>query len=66
MPLREYVDSLDGVAKSRYFDKLKPLGLAATDDSYVLCDFQNTMPLWSPVEFSHIFCYFIERPEVYT
>ena len=32
MPLREYVDSLDGVAKSRYFDKLKAFGLAATDN----------------------------------
>ena len=29
MPLSEYVDSLDGVAKSRYFDKLNVLGLAA-------------------------------------
>ena len=28
MLLREYVDSLGGVAKSRYFDKLKALGLA--------------------------------------
>ena len=66
MPSREYVDSLDGVAKSRYFDKLKALGLAATDDPYASCDFQNTMPLWSPVKFGHIFCYFIEHPEVYT
>ena len=34
MPLSKYVDSLDGVAKSRYFNKLKVLGLAATDDPY--------------------------------
>ena len=33
MPLSEYVISLDGVAKSRYFDKLKVLGLAATGGS---------------------------------
>ena len=32
MSLSKYVDFLDGVAKSRYFDKLKVLGLAATDD----------------------------------
>ena len=66
MLLREYVDSLGGVAKSRYFDKLKALGLAATDDPYVSGDFQNAMRLWPPVEFGHIFCYFIERPGVYT
>ena len=66
MPLSEYVDSLDGVAKSRYFDKLKVLGLAATDDPYASGDFQNAMRLWPPVEFGHIFCYFIERPGVYT
>ena len=62
MPLSEYVDSLDGVAKSRYFDKLKVLGLAASGD------FQNAMQLWPPVEFGHIFCYryLIERPGVYT
>ena len=64
--LREYVDSLDGVAKSRYFDKLKVLGLAATDNPYASSDFQNAMRLWPPVEFGHIFCYFIERPGVYT
>ena len=33
MPLSKYVDPLDGVAKSRYFDKLKVLGLAAADTS---------------------------------
>ena len=41
MLLREYVDSLDSVAKSRYFDKLKTLGLAATDDPYASGYFQN-------------------------
>ena len=56
MPLSEYVVSLDGVGKSRYFDKLKVLGLAATDDPYAPGDFQNTMRLWLPVEFGHIFC----------
>ena len=66
MLLREYVDSLGGVAKSRYFDKLKALGLAATDDPYVSGDFQKAMQLWPPVEFGHMFCYFIERPGVYT
>jgi len=43
MPLSEYVISLDGVANSRYFDKLKRLGLPATDDPYASGDFQNAM-----------------------
>ena len=64
MSLTKYADSLDGVA--RYFNKLKALGLAATDDPYVLGDFQNVMRLWPPVEFGHIFCYIIKRPGVYT
>ena len=36
-----YVVFLDGVAKSRYFDKLNVLGLAATDDSYASGDFRS-------------------------
>jgi len=56
MPLREYVDSLDDVTKSRYFYKLKALGLAATDDPYASGDLQNAIRLWPPVEFGHIFC----------
>ena len=44
MPLREYVDSLNGVAKSRNFDKLKVLGLAATDDPYASGDFCQVRP----------------------
>ena len=56
---------MDGVVVSRYFDKLKALGLAATDGQYASGDFQNAMRLWPPIEFGHIFCYF-EHPEVYT
>lgn len=64
--MSEYVDSLDAVARSRYFEKLGVLGLAATDDPYASSDFQDTIGLWPPVEFGHIFVYFIERPGVYT
>ena len=66
MPLSDYVECLDAVAKSRYLDKLGVLGLAATDDPYASGDFQDAMGLWPPVEFCHIFCYFIMRPGVYT
>ena len=41
MALSEYVDSLDGVAKSRYLEKLRVIGLAATDDPYASGNFQN-------------------------
>ena len=50
MPLSEYVDSLDDVTKSRYFDKLKVFGLAAIDDPYASSDFQKR-----PAMFAHIF-----------
>ena len=66
MALSKYVDSLDGVAKSRYLEKLRVIGLAATDDPYASGNFQNAMQLWPPVEFGHIFCYFIQRPGIYT
>ena len=56
---------MDGVVVSRYFNKLKALGLAATDSQYASGDFQNAMRLWPPIEFGHIFFYF-ERPDVYT
>ena len=66
MPLSDYVDSLDAVTKSRYFDKLGVLELGARDDPYASGDFQNAMGLRPPVEFGHIFCNFIKRPGVYT
>ena len=28
--------------------------------------FEDNMSLWPPVEYPHIFCYFVERPGVYT
>ena len=62
MPLSEYADSLDGVAKSRYLDKLRLLGLAATDDPYASGDFENAMRLWPPVEFGHYFWLFYRAP----
>ena len=59
--------SLDPVAKERYRQKLKILGLDEKCDPY-LDDggYVDDMTLWPPVEFGHIFCYFIERPGVYT
>lgn len=65
MLLSEDIDSSDGIAKSRYLDKLKHLGLAATDNPYASDDFRMPVQLWPPVEFGHIFCYFIVCPGVH-
>ena len=43
MHLSEYVNSLDGVTKTRYFDKLEVLGLAATDDPYTSAECHVTV-----------------------
>jgi hypothetical protein len=61
--MSDYFVSLDPVAKDRYRQKLKLLGL---EDPYLDAGYVDDMTLWPPVEFGHIFCYFIERPGVYT
>eukprot|EP00731_Ephydatia_muelleri_P014102 Em0007g1412a len=53
----------------RYLDKLCLLGLSVDNDPYAAINSKNfvsDMSLWPPVEFGHIFCYFIDRPGVYT
>lgn len=64
-----YVSSLDPIARERYAEKMKLLGLSELEDLYVLWakdKFVDSMDLWPPVEFGHIFCYFVERPGVFT
>ena len=66
--MSEYLKSLDKDATARYLAKQDVLGLKETDDPYASWNeakFINEM-LWPPVEYSHIFCYFIDRPGVYT
>ena len=46
--------------------KLEILGLDENCDPYLHAGYVDYMTLWPPVEFGHIFCYFIERPGVYT
>ena len=55
--------SLDPVAKERYRQKLEILGLDEKCDPYLDAGYADDMTLWPPVD---IFCYFIERPGVYT
>ena len=64
--MSDYYKSLDGVAKARYLSKLQLLGLDERNDPYISQDFVDNMSLWPTIEYGHIFCYFIERPGVYT
>ncbi len=45
------------------------LGLSENEDPYSSknsMNFVDDMTKWPPVEYGHIFCYFIQRPGVYT
>ena len=60
--------SLKETAKSRYRLKLQLLGISLENDPYISgnANFQDNMTAWPPVEYGHIFGYFIRRPGVYT
>ena len=67
--MSDYFRELDSLARKRYIDKLMLLGLTEKDDPYLLKDstrFVDDLTKWPPVEYGNIFCYFIERPGVYT
>lgn len=67
--MSDYYLSLDPVAKTRYDKKLEMLGLVQKDDSYAACNagnFVQELTHWPPIEYGHIFFYFVERPGVYT
>ena len=57
-----YFQSLDAVACVRCQEKLTLLGLSVSEDPYELWSkekFVKSMSLWPPVEYGHIFCYFL-------
>ena len=63
------LSKLDPVAKTRYFAKIQLVGLTASEDPYEMWKegkFEEDMTLWPPVEYGHIFCYFVERPGTFT
>ena len=63
------LSALDPVAKTRYFSKIQLVGLTASEDPYEMWKegkFEEDMTLWPPVEYGHIFCYFVERPGTFT
>ena len=67
--MSSYFNGLDPIARGRYEEKLTLLGLSKQEGPYLLWNtdkFVESMSLWPPVEYGHIFCYFVERPGVFT
>ena len=67
--MTDYFQALDPVAKARYTEKLLLVGLSEQEDPYKLWKdgkLKDNMKLWPPVEYGHIFCYFVDRPGVFT
>ena len=67
--MSDYYRSLEVPAKDRYLHKVRLLGLDEDGDLYAAHNeekFIDDLSLWPPVEYGHIFCYFIDRPGVYT
>jgi hypothetical protein len=64
--MSDYYGSLDCIAKVRYQEKLKLLGLSEKDDPYdpQNSNFIDDMSKW-PCN-SGVFCYYIDRPGLYT
>ena len=64
---QEYFQSLQPTAREQYITKLGLLGLSKSEDPYANeGKFVDNMTLWPSMEFGHIFCYFIERPGIYS
>ena len=67
--MSEYYDSLNIQAKARYEEKLKLAGLSLEEDPYNERNgnkYKDDMTAWPPLEYGHIFTYFIRRPGFYT
>ena len=67
--MSDYYRSLDVSVGARYVAKLQLLGLDEGGDPYATHNaekFTDDMSLWPALEYGHIFCYFIDRPGVYT
>ena len=65
--MSDYYKKLDSIAKTRYLEKLKLLGLDEKDDPYDPINshnFVDDMTRWPAVENGNIFCYYIQRPGV--
>ena len=67
---RKYYYSLNAQAKARYEEKLKLAGLSLEEDPYDernANSYKDDMTAWPPLEYGHIFTYFIRHPAgIYT
>ena len=67
--MSEYYYSLNAQSKARYVEKLKLAGLSLEEDPYDernADSYKDDMTAWPPLEYGHIFTYFIRRPGLYT
>ena len=67
--LSDCFKSFDPAATVKYSAKLRFLTLTKKDDPFIAGNdekYVNDMRLWPPVEFAHIFSYFIDHPGVNT
>ena len=67
--MRQYSESLGSSEKARYIAKLQAVGLTLEVDPYSKesgRNFETNMTIWPPLEYSHIFGYFITYPCLYT
>ena len=65
--MSDYYKSLNPTSRVRYVEKLSYLSLKEEEDPYDNRDkFKDDMSKWPLVEFGHIFCYYVERPGLYT
>ena len=64
-----YFKSPDPITKKIYVEKFHLLELGESHDSYAGRNndiFEDDVTRRPPVEYGHMFCYFIERPGLYT
>ena len=62
------LSTLAAVAKTRFFAISSCSVVTASEDLYKIRkkgEFEEDMALCPPVEFGHIFCCFVERPETF-
>ena len=67
--MSKYSATLDCISKQRYINKLALVDMKIEDDPFEeknQKEFEDDMKKWPQVEFGHIFCYYIERPGLYT
>ena len=60
--MSRYSESLGNIEKARYIAKLQAVGLTLEVDPYSKesgINFETNLSIWPPLEYSHIFGYFV-------